>query len=210
MTHEIIIVDTNCFVRLYFSNLRPLLGVEVAGHKLVTIKELANETTSKSGLNIRHPWLAGADIQTELNAAILELSDFDDQQYDQDAEYYRIQGDEFLARLCKERNLLEPRQLSTADAKALAIALACGYSLATDEWPLREFSQFVEPDENGKCITILSSLDLLKLFQSSDQMSMDLIRSTVRGWILSDERLPYKWAARYQDLFNEPPPNAQG
>lgn len=207
---KIVIVDTNCFVRLYFSVLRPMLGVEVAGHTLMTIKELANETTGNTGLTVRHPWLANADVQADLNTAILQLAEDDDDQYDEDADYYRTEGDEYLERYCKARNLDEIRQLSMADAKALAIALDRGYILATDEWPLREFSQFVEPDENGNPITIMSSLQLLKLFLDAGQMSLDQVRATVRGWIQNAERLPYGWWDEYRALFGEPPPNAQG
>jgi len=86
------------------------------------------------------------------------LAEADDVLCDQDADDYRTEGDEYLGRLCRQRNLDHIRELSMADAKALAIALDRGYSLATDEWPLREFSQFVEPDENGSRIIVLSSL----------------------------------------------------
>jgi hypothetical protein len=207
---KIVIVDTNCFVRLYFSVLRPLLGLEVGGHTLMTIKELADETTGNTGLTVRHPWLAGADVQDDLNAAILRLAEADDVLYDEDAEYYRTVGDAYLEGLCRERNLDHIRQLSMADAKALAIALDRGYILATDEWPLREFSQFVEPDENGNRLIVISSLQLLKLFLDSGQMSLDQVRDTVRGWILNDERLPRGWRDEYLTQFGEASPSAQG
>ncbi|WP_137916439.1 hypothetical protein [Ramlibacter sp. 2FC] len=175
----------------------------------MTIKELANETTANTGLTVRHPWLTGADVQADLNAAILELAESDDEQYDEDADYYRAEGDEYLECYCRDRNLEDIRQLSMADAKALAIALDRGYILATDEWPLREFSQFVEPDENNQRIPIMSSLQVLKLFLDAGQMSMDKVRATARGWILSEERLPRSWQTEYRALFNEAPPDAQ-
>lgn len=210
MCTQVVIVDTNCFVRLYFSSLRPMLGVEVAGHRLMTIRELADETRQSTGLTVRHPWLAGGDVQSDLSAAILELTENDERQYDEDAEHYRVLGDEYLRRYCMARQLEEIRQLSAADAKALAIALDRGCLLATDEWPLREFSQFVEPDEHGQRITVLSSLQVLKLFLDDARMSMAELRTTVRGWLLNDERLPRHWQSEYHHLFNEAPPTAQG
>lgn len=209
MSTRVVIVDTNCFVRLYFSALRPLLGIEVAGHKLMTIRELADETTRSTGLTVRHPWLAGTDIQADLANAILALAEDDDLQYDEDAEYYRREGDEFLHRYCIAQQLDEIRQLSNADAKALAVALDRGYLLATDEWPLREFAQFVEPDEDGQRLAVLSSLQVLKLFLDAGAMDMVTLRLTVRSWVLSDERLPRNWRGEYRALFSESAPDGQ-
>lgn len=206
---KIVIVDTNCFVRLYFSELRPMLGVEVSGHTLMTIKELANETTGNTGLTVRLPWLANADVQADLNSAILQLAKDEDDQYDDDADYYRTAGDVYLERYCKAKSLSAIRQLSMADAKALAIALDRGYILATDEWPLREFSQVVEPDDEGSRITMMSSLQLLKLFLDDGKMGLDQVRTTVRGWIQNDERLLSGWTNDYRTLFGESPPDAQ-
>ncbi len=207
---RILLVDTNCFVRLYCSPLRPLLGRTVRAHQLMTLRELADETRQRSGLTLRHPWLGLQDVQADLSSAILTLTPEEDHRYEEDALYYRQEADDFLLRLCMARGLTARRQLSHADAKALAVALDRGYALATDEWPLREFSQFVEPDEHGERLSLFTSLDLLKLFLDAGRLSTAAIRATVRQWVLSAERLPQDWRGDYRRLFGNEAPDAQG
>lgn len=206
---RILLVDTNCFVRLYCSPLRPLLGRKVMAHRLMTLRELADETRQRSGLTLRHPWLQLPDIQNDLSSAILTLTAEEDDRYEEDALYYRREADDFLSRLCRARGLAALRELSHADAKALAVALDRGYALATDEWPLREFSQFVEPDDHGERLRLYSSLEVLKLFLEAGLMDAPTIRATVRQWVLSSERLPLEWRDEYRRLFGTKAPDAQ-
>ncbi|OWQ84505.1 hypothetical protein CDN98_18500 [Roseateles terrae] len=126
---RIVVVDTNCFVRLYFSPLRPLLGSTAMGHRLVTLRELAEETRQRSGLTLRHPWLGSSDVQKDLSTAIVTLTPDEDQRYEDDALYYRREGDDFLERICQTRGLESLRQLSHADAKAVAVAVGCSRAL---------------------------------------------------------------------------------
>lgn len=206
---RLVVVDTNCFVRLYFSPLRPLLGRTVMGHRLVTLRELAEETRHRSGLTLRHPWLGSSEVQKDLSAAIVVLTPEEDQRYEEDALYYRREGDDFLERLCRSRGLESLRQLSHADAKAIAVAIDKGYALATDEWPLRAFSQFIEPDESGNPLQLFTSLELLKLFVEGGDLDAAAVRATVRQWLQNSERLPQDWPSQFRRLFASDPPDAQ-
>jgi hypothetical protein len=210
MDPQIVLVDTNSYVRLYFSPLRPLLGVVVGRYRLMTLRELVAETRGRSGLTLRHAWLADANVQLELQNATIQFDAAEETQYDGDAAYYQAEGDRFLTKYCLARQLEQLRQLSWADAKTLAVALDKGYVLATDEWPLREFSQEIEGDDSGQRLPLMSSLDLLKLFLDAGMMSMEQLRGTVRQWILSEERLLHGWQQRFLQLFGDAPPTGQG
>lgn len=59
-----LVVDTNCFIRLLFSPLRPVLGSTFAGYKLVTLSELANEVGPGTEVVERNPWLLDPAVQT--------------------------------------------------------------------------------------------------------------------------------------------------
>jgi hypothetical protein len=70
---KLVIVDTNCYVRLYCSPVRPILGSVVDGYRLMTLAELQWEAGSATGLTQRNPWLRSADIQQEPADALLKL-----------------------------------------------------------------------------------------------------------------------------------------
>ena len=183
-----------------------MLGEIVCGYKLITIQELANETNQKGGIISRLPWLRNADVQNDLNAAIINFTEKENEEYDDDAEAYLLAADSFLEIYCANNNINQVRYMSFSDAKALAIALHQGYILATDEWPLREFSKIIEPDSNGDRLQLLTSLDLLQLLEQGGKIDADNRRKTVRDWILNEESLIRSWEIDYWRLFNEAPP----
>jgi hypothetical protein len=148
-------------------------------------------------------------VQTDLSSAIVALTPEEDLRYEEDALYYRREGDDFLERVCRSRGLESLRQLSHADAKAIAVAVDKGYALATDEWPLREFARFIEPDENGDPLQLFTSLELLKLFVEGGALDATAVRATVRQWLQNSERLPQGWRADFRRLFASDPPDAQ-
>ncbi|MFM8821929.1 MAG: hypothetical protein ACKOD8_00975, partial [Limnohabitans sp.] len=65
----IVVVDTNCFIRLLFSPLRPVLGATFSGHKLMTLIKLAKECGPGTAVAERNPWLLEASVQQELRAS---------------------------------------------------------------------------------------------------------------------------------------------
>jgi hypothetical protein len=45
--NKLVVIDTNCLVRIYFSPVRPLLSKPVALHELKTLEEMARELRRK-------------------------------------------------------------------------------------------------------------------------------------------------------------------
>jgi hypothetical protein len=203
---RLVIVDTNCYVRLYYSKLRPILGSVVNGHRLVTLHELANESKG-GGLVERNGWLSAQDIQHDIQSAVFPLSDEQQAEYTGLAKEFRQMGDHVLHEHCKARNI-SLRYLSLADAKALAVAADFNAILATDEWPLRLVSTKVELDD-GKQPQLFSSLDLLQLLEIGQKITRDERAGIVKEWLRAGEHLLTSWRADYQVLFNEAPPTAQ-
>lgn len=134
---RLLIVDTNCYVRLYMSPVRPLLGSVVGGFKLMTLTELKLESSLRSNVRERFPWMGAADIQADLDGACLKLREPKKGKIEQLARLTRTSGIGILATHCASQGIQLVRELSLTDARALAAADVLDASLATDEWPLR-------------------------------------------------------------------------
>ena len=118
----LLVVDTNCFIRLLFSPLRPVLGSTFAGYRLVTLVELADEVCAGTEVVERHPWLLDADVQRELAGNCLKLREPKKSTMFREAKRLRSEGNTLLRKYCTDKNLDKVRELSAADAKALAAA----------------------------------------------------------------------------------------
>jgi hypothetical protein len=204
---RLVIVDTNCYVRLYYSRLRPILGTVIAGYRLLTLQELADEAKVGTNLVERNAWLCAPDIQQDIDGAVFELSAEQRLEYLELAKQYRHLGDGMLRAYCIEKGITV-RSLSLADAKALAIATDFNAVLATDEWPLRWVSTKVELDD-GRTTQLFSSLDLLKLLETEGKISRSERVEIVKEWLRMGEKLLSGWRIDYGALFNEVPPTAQ-
>lgn len=199
-----LVVDTNCFIRLLFSPLRPVLGSTVAGYKLVTIVELANELGPGTEVVERNPWLLDRQVQEELAGNCLKFREPKKSAMLAEAKRLRTEGNSLLRRYCIERNLEVVRQLSAADAKALAAAQIVGGLLASDEWPLA----FVA-DRASDVPSVLTSVAVVHLMESDCKITRAQRLEAVSGWVKNGEKLPQHWSQQYQELFGERPPDGQ-
>lgn len=203
---RLLIVDTNCHVRLYMSPVRPLLGSVVGGFKLMTLTELKLESSLRSNVRERFPWMGAADIQADLDGACLKLREPKKGKIEQLARLTRTSGNGILATHCASRGIQLVRELSLTDARALAAADVLDASLATDEWPLRHVATAMGMGEPG---LLFSSVELLHMLEVAESLERGERIETVRAWIHQAESLQRGWQARYAELFGEAPPDGQ-
>jgi len=200
----LLVVDTNCFIRLLFSPLRPVLGSTVSGYKLVTLAELADEVGPGTEVAERHPWLLEAAVQKELVGNCLKLREPKKSAMHGEAKWLRTEGNTLLRKYCVDKKLDKIRELSAADAKALAAAQVVKGHLATDEWPLAFVAQ-----RASDVPTVLTSVAVVQLMEKDGKITREQRIETVTGWVKTGEKLPQHWAQQYRDFFGEEPPDAQ-
>jgi predicted nucleic acid-binding protein len=199
---KIIIVDTNCYIWLYCSPVRPIMGHEFGGYQLFTITELKLETDLNSDVIARNPWMANVDIQTELASACLKLREPKKSNIANVANTTRKVGNLLLQKYCKAQNTERLRTLSSADCAALATADVLDVCLATDEWPLRLVAESVG-------VTLFTSVGILRLMESAGSLTIETRIETVRSWCLTNEALHRDWKTEYREFFGDEPPDAQ-
>lgn len=200
----LLVVDTNCFIRLLFSPLRPVLGSTFAGYKLVTLTELANEVGPGTEVVERNPWLLDPAVQAELAVNCLKFREPKKSAMLSEAKRLRSEGNTLLRKYCTDKKLDKVRELSAADARALAAAQTVGGLLATDEWPLA----FVA-ERASDVPTVLTSVSVVHLMEKDGKITREQRIEVVTGWVKSGEKLPQHWAKQYKELFGEEPPNGQ-
>jgi rRNA maturation endonuclease Nob1 len=200
----IVVVDTNCFIRLLFSPLRPILGSTFCGYKLVTLVELKNEVGPGTEVAERNPWLLDEAVQKELDDNCLAVREPKKTNIREQAKHFRSEGNALLRKLCAAKGLNQVRELSSADAKALATAQVLDAALATDEWPLAHVAT-----EASDVQEVLTSLSLVGLIERDGKISRSERIDLVASWVKSGEKLPQDWAAKYRQLFGEEPPDGQ-
>lgn len=205
---RLVLVDTNCLVRIYYSSLRPILSRPVSGFELNTLdgqaKEL-NNLTKRADL----AWLGDQVILKEVDAATVSLTKLQRNAINQDALDIQKVGNATLHKEFKDRKIRTPRALSLADAKALAACLELDAALATDEWPLRLVSKLYDYD-NGKPVELLSSVELIELLEREGLMSREDRVKTYSDWLKNGENLLRESPEIYFRLFREAAPTAQG
>jgi hypothetical protein len=204
---RLVLVDTNCLVRIYFSPLRPILGRPVAGYELKTLDGLAKELKNLAK-RADLAWLSNQVILKEVDAAIVPLTRLQRNAINQDALDIQKVGNATLYKDFKDRKLRAPRALSMADAKALAACLELNAALATDEWPLRLVSELYDYD-NGEPVVLLSSVELIELLERDGLISRDVRVKTYSDWLKNGTSLLRESPEIYFRLFNEAPPTAQ-
>jgi len=197
-----IIVDTNCYIRLYCSPVRPILGQEFGGYQLFTIAELKLETDLNTDVIARNPWMANIDIQAELLSACLKIREPKKSNIATTANVTRSMGNAILKKHCDDQKTQRMRTLSKADCAALATADVLDACLATDEWPLRLVAEKVD-------VQLFTSIGILNLMEEAGALTKATRIETVRTWCLTNESLHRDWKQEYTELLNEPPPNAQ-
>ena len=204
-----LLVDTNCFLRIYQSPLRPILGADVGGFSIRTLTDLVNEFRNGGRLQVEYAW-ANADIDAAVNAgAVLVLNADQITAVQYELSFVKPFGNALLERYCTDRpKPISIKSLSTNDAKLIATAMVLEAVIATDEWPMTHVvADLIQDDERE--IEIWNSFDLLNLLETHDQITPEDRRNTVKSWMRNGEALPRNWEAQYRRLFNEPAPRLQ-
>lgn len=178
------------------------MGHEFGGYQLFTITELKLETDLNTDVIARNPWMANADIQTELTLACLKLREPKKSYIADVANTTRKVGNLLLQKYCKDQNTERLRTLSAADCAALATADVLDACLATDEWPLRLVAENAETE-------LFTSVGILRLMESAGSLTREARIETVRSWCLTNEALHRDWKTEYGELFGDEPPDAQ-
>lgn len=198
-----VLVDTNCFLRLYQSPVLPLLGQDVNGCRLLTLDVLVSEFLDNGRLVADYPWVAENPKRADLDNARLKLKGptktIVEKQKKELAPYARA----YLADYCNKRGISPARTLSVADLELLATAVALKAVLATDEWPLSAVVKELMAAPDDYNIGLFSSLDVLSLLERSGLLSAEDRRGTVDAWIRGREQLPRDWRTDYERLFEE-------
>lgn len=200
----LVVVDTNCFIRLLFSTLRPVLGATFGGYQLVTLVELAAECGPDTEVAQRHPWLQDPAVQAELLANCLKLREPKKTKAQEHSRYFRREGNAVLRKHCEKHQIELVRELSLADAKALGAAQAINAVLATDEWPLA-----LVAGEVSDVPAVWTSLTIIHLMEADGKISREQRVQVVADWLKHGEKLPQEWRVQYRALFNEAPPDGQ-
>ena len=205
--NKLVVVDTNCLVRIYFSSLRPLLGQPASGYVLNTLAELAAELRGLAKSD-ELAWLSDPGIQKDVAAGLVELSRKQKETIRDDARGIRDFSDGVLRKHCEANKTVRIRALSLADAKALAATLELQAALATDEWALRHIADLYDGDD-GNPVELFSSVELLRLLEKEGLLSREERIQTYRGWLRDGANLLKGSNQRYFELFDEAPPTAQ-
>lgn len=211
---EILLVDTNCFLRIYHSSLRPFLGTVVQGFKILTLSTLIDEFRNSDRLMREYAWL-DKDLAREeaAGAALDQLTAQDATEVDELMQTLRPYAESLLQSYCLEKKI-GVRSLSRRDLTLLAIAAVLRATVASDEWPLKLVADSLsEPDEeNGDAdhqVSVITSIDLLHMLEMDGKLDANERRATVTSWIRSREMLPRGWEDRYLALFGERVPQLQ-
>lgn len=206
--NKLILVDTNCLVRIYFSDLRPILGRPVAGYILKTLSGLAQELKNLASRREDLLWLSKQVNQAEIEAAVVSLTRAQKSAVEMDATGIRDYGDSELLKYYHAKKLIEPRSLARNDAKALAACLELGAALATDEWPLRYVAKFYDYDD-GTPVKLFSSVELIELLEREGLLTRDARVKIYTDWLKTGTKLLRESPEIYLGLFGEKAPTAQ-
>lgn len=210
-TYRLILVDTNCFLKLYQSPIRPFLGRAIGENRLVTMNAMIDEFMRNPRLQETYAWLAktiNADIA--LDDAILKVDAEKADEIKELMDSHAPYADALLADHCDKEQTKIKRSLSRSDLELLATAISLEALVATDEWPLRLVIDDLAaaPEEDGYNLGGLNSLDILAIFEKSGAISGEQRKDIVRGWLQFGEILPRDWRNSYLALFGEIAPTA--
>ena len=201
---RIILVDTNCFLRLYQSSVRPLMGQDIGGYRLLTLEKLVDEFQNNPTLISSYPAVASGSKHDELTNSAIKLSGINKRKIKDSLKELAPYAKYFLESYCKQQNTEIIRRLSTPDLELLATTIIIKGIIATDEWPLRLVATDLMEDQEEYKIGLFNSLKLLHLIEEDGKVSPEDRRKTVRSWILYKEKLLRNWREDYQRLFGEP------
>lgn len=200
---RIILVDTNCFLRLYQSSVRPLMGQDIGGYRLLTLKKLVEEFQNNQNLVSNYPSIATGSKYDELTNSAIKIRGVNKKKIENLQKELAPYSKSFLESYCKRQKIEIIRRLSSPDLELLATAIIIKGIIATDEWPLRLIAADLMEDQEEYKIGLFNSLELLHLIQENGKISPEDRRKTVRSWMLYREKLLRDWREDYQRLFGE-------
>ena len=205
-----ILLDTNCFLRLYCSPVLPLMQQTVEGYQILTLEELGNELFTSTRLKEDYPWIASDPKAADLKAGYLRIRGITKQRINQQKIWIRPFAKATLEKYCTAKRINPVKQLSTPDVTLLAAAVETKAVIATDDWPLRLVTQSLldDPDEDDDTydIGLMSTLDVLAILEQGGLLTADTRMQTVEGWMRKGENLLRGWQQDYEKLFGEEVP----
>ncbi|AHE33823.1 hypothetical protein AQ837_28565 [Burkholderia pseudomallei] len=204
---RLLLVDTNCFLRIYHSPLRPFLGTDVGGYRILTLGSLLEEFRQSQRLDREYAWVAADLALEEANGALPNLPDHDREDVANEIRQLRPYAKAFLERHCA-REGIPPKSLSSRDLKLLATAAVFDAAIASDEWPLKLIVEDLTSEDDYQ-IEIVTSLHVLHLLELAGRLDANERRNTVTSWLRCDEKLPRAWRELYRQLFGERAPTLQ-
>ncbi|MBF5013493.1 hypothetical protein [Burkholderia pseudomultivorans] len=204
---RLLLVDTNCFLRIYHSPLRPFLGTDVGGYRILTLGSLLEEFRQSQRLDREYAWVAADLALEEANGALPELPDHDREDVANEIRQLRPYAKAFLERHCA-REGIPPKSLSSRDLELLATAAVFDAAIASDEWPLKLIVEDLTSEDDYQ-IEIVTSLHVLQLLELAGRLDANERRNTVTSWLRCDEKLPRAWRELYRQLFGERAPTLQ-
>lgn len=204
---RVILVDTNCFIRLYQSPVLPFLGKKVEGYHLLTLPLLIDEFLNSRNLQIKYAWLKKTVESEDLKTAGFHVPADDQESIDEIADLHEDYCNDVLYDYCQKEEI-EIRELSPDDCQLLATAIHFRTLIASDEWPLAYAVKDLmdAPAEDEYCIGILTSIDILFLLEKAGLLNKQERIDTIKGWLRNDEKLHREWRKTYRSLFNEGAP----
>ncbi|KGW29683.1 hypothetical protein Y045_1541 [Burkholderia pseudomallei MSHR2451] len=185
---RLLLVDTNCFLRIYHSPLRPFLGTDVGGYRILTLGSLLEEFRQSQRLDREYAWVAADLALEEANGALPNLPDHDREDVANEIRQLRPYAKAFLERHCA-REGIPPKSLSSRDLKLLATAAVFDAAIASDEWPLKLIVEDLTSEDDYQ-IEIVTSLHVLHLLELAGRLDANERRNTVTSWLRCDEKLP--------------------
>ncbi|HDR8959869.1 hypothetical protein LGN06_21495 [Burkholderia vietnamiensis] len=204
---RLLLVDTNCFLRIYHSPLRPFLGTDVGGYRILTLGSLLEEFRQSQRLDREYAWVAADLALEEANGALPDLPDHDREDVANEIRQLRPYAKAFLERHCA-REGIPPKSLSSRDLELLATAAVFDAAIASDEWPLKLIVEDLTSEDDYQ-IEIVTSLHVLHLLELAGRLDANERRNTVTSWLRCDEKLPRAWRELYRQLFGERAPTLQ-
>jgi hypothetical protein len=205
LTLRYVLVDTNCFLRLYQSPVLPFLGRTLGGYHLVTLPFLIDEFLESNKLRNKYAWLEQTVRSEDLTKIAIVLSEPVKKEIDDIVGTHSDYVNGVIADHCAQRNIIV-RQLSPEDCELLATAIVLKAVIATDEWPMDlAVTDLLSEPEDNYCIEVFSSVHVLHLLEAAELITADERKATIKSWLQNDEKLRRDWRTVYQQLFGEFP-----
>ena len=184
---KIVIVDTNCFIRLFHSSVKPIFGMDIGGYRLLTLGCLVDEYLLSPNLKSSFPWIAQEPRLSELKNSKLKLKASNKTATQNQIKSLKPYAKSLLTLHCNKQGI-GVKSLSKSDLELLATTVAISCIMATDEWPLRLVAKDLMEDPAEYKIGLLNSLELLHILEINGKIDSEERRNTVDAWIRNSEK----------------------